>query len=145
MDSNGGAKWMTGAALASYRAFVDGFVTAQERNVEFALGLLSGSVGMLAGQAEANRSATLAMMELAEGSLKVYSGLLHAPISGRGNPRDERAGRELPIEDYDRLGVEEIGHRLGELGVREVEQLRAHERLHKIRSTRLERLVRALV
>jgi hypothetical protein len=142
MDSNRAVASIAGATLASSRAFVDGLVATQERNVEFALGLFSGSFGMLAGQAEANRSATLAMMELAEGSFKVYSNLFYPPVSGGGYPR---AGRELPIEDYDRLGVEEIGHRLGNLGVREVERLRAHERLHKNRPTMLERLDRVLV
>jgi hypothetical protein len=65
----------------------------------------------------------------------------------RGARAKDRAGRSqdrgLPIDDYDRLTVDEVRRRLRTLGPAEIRRVRSYERRHKNRSTLLEALDRA--
>ena len=63
-------------------------------------------------------------------------------VTKRDDPRDDE---RLPIEDYDRLGVEEISRRLGPLDAAEVGRLRRYERRHEKRAALMERFDRSLV
>jgi hypothetical protein len=49
------------------------------------------------------------------------------------------------VEDFDRLGVEELGGKLEGLCARDVERLKDHERRTRNRRAVMERLDRALV
>jgi hypothetical protein len=51
----------------------------------------------------------------------------------------------LPVDDYNRLSVEDISRRLEKLGSGEITKLKAYEERHKNRSSLLERFDRALV
>ena len=51
----------------------------------------------------------------------------------------------MPVEDYDRLSIEEISRRLKKLSSDEIMKLKAYEEGHKNRASLLERFDRALV
>ncbi len=125
-------------------------VAVQEQNVRFTLGVLGNSVGMLAGQAgatwallEQTRARQQAIHALAGESVKAYAGLLYGQAPEGVAPRPDAPG--LPIDDYDRLDVEELGRKLEGLRIRDVERLKAHERRTRNRHAMMERLDRALV
>lgn len=59
--------------------------------------------------------------------------------------RAQAGGGGLPIENYDRLTVEEITDRLSELDAGEVEELKAYEKSNKNRATLVERFDRSLI
>jgi hypothetical protein len=52
--------------------------------------------------------------------------------------------RNLPIEDYDRLTVDEIEKKLDSLGKREIRRIRDYEEKHRNRKTLMEVLERRL-
>ncbi len=150
MGFNGanGSDKVVEATWAPYRAFVEGTVAAQEPYMRLAAGLL-------ASQAEVGRFAARVLVEQAEQQREAYRLLVkessraykvspRVPASGgRGSPASRET--ELPIEGYDRLGVEEVDRQLVGLNAREVVQLRSYERRHKNRLAMLERLDRSLV
>ena len=114
-------------ALKSYLAVLDGVTAIQKQNMLLALGWIEDSFIMFEKQAEINLRLLGIMTEQAR-------------------RQQETTDRDvLPIEDYDRLSVEEICPRLEQLDAREVEDLRAYEQRHKNRGLLLERLDRALV
>lgn len=134
---------MAGTALGSYQAAVSGVMAAQESYVRFAWGWI-----------EQSQKQQEAFQALAEESFRFYTGLFYTAVpsppsvSPDVSPDVSRNGGEepeLPIEDYDRLTVEEVVGNLGELNAVEVKQVKAHERQHKNRATLIERLDRSLV
>ena len=60
---------------------------------------------------------------------------------------DDRAGRSpdrgLPLDDYDKLTVDQVKRRLDDLAPRELRRIESYERKHKNRSTLTEALDRA--
>lgn len=161
---NGGMELLAGATRESWRAVADAAVVQQERAARLTLGWIDESIGMLKGQAETNARLTRTLTEqsekqaealhtLARETTGALTDLVFAPISGEkpgaaeGDTRQakERAnGRHLPIEDYDRLSVEEVSRRLEELDAREKEELKTYERTHKNRPALIERFERSL-
>jgi len=131
---------MIEATWASYRPFLAGLAAVQEPNMKLA----RYSTGIFLREAERQREAMQAMIE---GSFRVYTSLLYAPVS---SPSNDGAGTEdgdpdLPIEDYDRLSVGEISGELGELSVGEVEELKEYETENQNRHAVMERFDRSLV
>jgi hypothetical protein len=131
---------MIEATWASYRPFLAGLAAVQEQNMKLA----RYSTGIFLREAERQREAMQAMIE---GSFRVYTSLLYAPVS---SPSNDGAGTEdgdpdLPIEDYDRLSVGEISGELGELSVGEVEELKEYETENQNRHAVMERFDRSLV
>ena len=72
-------------------------------------------------------------------------GLPHdrAPEGEASPPGGRDSG--LPVDDFDRIGVEELDRELEGLCARDVERLKAHERRAGNRRAVMERLDRALV
>jgi hypothetical protein len=131
---------MIEAAWTSYRPFLAGFAAVQEQNMKLA----RYSTGIFLREAERQREAMQAMIE---GSFRVYTSLLYAPVT---SPSNDGAGTEdgdpdLPIEDYDRLSVGEISGELGELSAGEVEELKEYETENQNRHAMMERFDRSLV
>ncbi|HET7480438.1 MAG TPA: hypothetical protein VFJ72_13080 [Rubrobacteraceae bacterium] len=158
MVHNGGGNGASGvlaeAVQNSYEAFVDGVAAAQARNMNFALGWIGSSTEMLKAQAEINLRVMEAVAEqsrrqrevsrtLVEESVRTFVDFAYGPLPGTAEP--EAGGDEnLPIDDFDRLTVEEIGSRLRGLDAREVEEIKTYEKRHKNRAMLMERLERAL-
>jgi hypothetical protein len=131
---------MIEATWASYRPFLAGLAAVQEQNMKLA----RYSTGIFLREMERQREAMQAMIE---GSFRVYTSLLYAPVS---SPSNDGAGTEdgdpdLPIEDYDRLSVGEISGELGELSAGEVEELKEYETENQNRHAVMERFDRSLV
>lgn len=159
MVHNGGASGVTGvstdAVHKSYETFVDAVAAAQARSMKFALGWIGSSVEMCKTQAEINLRVLEAVAEqlrkqqevsrtLVSESVKTFVDLPYPPLPHTAEPEMDGNG-SLPIEDFDRLSVEEISLRLRELDAREVEEIKTYEKQHKNRAVMLERLDRALV
>lgn len=66
------------------------------------------------------------------------------PERGSGPNRKSANGRGLPVEDYDRLNVDEVSRRLAGLDAREIEELKTYEKHHKNRTSLIERFDRSL-
>lgn len=143
------------------RTFLEEVRELQDRNVEFVLGTIDGSAEIVKLQADLGaRMAKTFVRQTAEQqrTFNVLAGmpagicaeLLRAPapvgVAGRRSSAGNGAGdaSDLPIEDYDRLSVEEVGQRLAELDASELEDLMDYERRHKNRTSMLERFERAL-
>lgn len=161
---NGGTELLAGATRESWRAVADAAVRQQEQAARFALGWIDESIGMLKEQAEMNTRLTRTLAEqsekqaealhiLARETTGALTDLLFAPILGKepgavegdSQPAKERTnGQHLPIEDYDRLSVEEVSRRLEELDAKEKEELKTYERAHKNRPALIERFERSL-
>jgi hypothetical protein len=131
-----------------YRALTKAAIAVQEQNVRVTmdmLGMLTGRPGATRAFLEHSREQQEALWALAEGSYKTCLGLPYD-----GTPEGEASstgGRDsgLPVEDFDRLGVEELGRKLEGLCARDVERLKDHERRTGNRRAVMERLDRALV
>jgi hypothetical protein len=131
---------MIEVAWTSYRPFLAGLAAVQEQNMKLA----RYSTGIFLREAERQREAMQAMIE---GSFRVYTSLLYAPVT---SPSNDGAGTEdgdpdLPIEDHDRLYVGEISGELGELSAGEVEELKEYETENQNRHAMMERFDRSLV
>ena len=131
---------MIEATWASYRPFLAGLAAVQEQNMKLA----RYSTGMFLRGTERQREA---MQETIEGSFRVYTSLLYAPVS---SPSNDGTGAkdgdpDLPIEDYDRLSVGEISGELGELSAGEVEELKEYKKKNQNRYAVVERFDRSLV
>lgn len=134
-----------------YRTFAQTAVGIQRQNTKLVLGVFEGSVMMLAGQArmtqvflERSRTQQEAFRTSVEGPFRAYASLVY----GAAPVKASKAGEVLeglPVDDYDRLSVEELGRRLEGLCVRDVERLKAHERRTRKRRHVMERLDRSLV
>ncbi len=63
------------------------------------------------------------------GSFRVYTSFRYTPVStpSNGGAGPRYGDPDLPIEDYDRLSVEEISGEEGELSAGEVEELKEYE------------------
>jgi hypothetical protein len=131
---NGSAERLAEATLGSWEAVVDAAARQQERAARFALGWIEKSIGMLKEQAEANVRLMKTLTEQSEKqaealriltseSTEVLTELLFSPLpSSRQEvevaqeaPRSKDAredGGRSPVEDYDRLSIEEISRRL---------------------------------
>lgn len=100
---------------------------------------------------EQTRKQQEAVQGLADESVRLYSDLFYAPLrslAGAPAPRNGNGGGhadDLPIKDYDSLSVEEVGGRLGDCGIRDVEKLKNYERRHRNRRNYMELLDRSLV
>ncbi|HEX2728440.1 MAG TPA: hypothetical protein VHM16_01725 [Rubrobacteraceae bacterium] len=148
---------MTETAHKTYEAFLDAVAAGQAQNVKLALGWIGGSVEMLKTQAEINLRVLEAVTEqsrrqqevsrtLVSESVKTFVDLSYLPHAAEPVAEPETEGNgSLPIEDFDRLSVEEIIRRLRELDAREVEEIKTYEKRHKNRAVILERLDRTLV
>ena len=148
-------------SVGSYKTLMDTTVALQERNVWFALGIIDGSLGELRQQAESNQTTSRGLPEgrqsalqtLVGGPVNTYMGLLFAPFHHvPEGPRyigpegfDGGANSSLPIDNYDKLTLEDVSEKLGDLSGQEVRAVRSYERRHKNRGELLERLDRALV
>ncbi|QIN83951.1 hypothetical protein GBA63_15825 [Rubrobacter tropicus] len=131
-----------------YRTLVEAAIKVQERNVRVTVDMLD----MLTGQAGATRAFLEHLREqqeafwaLAEGSFKTCLGLPHDGAPEGEAPSTGHRDSGLPVEDFDRLGVEELGRKLEGLCARDVERLKDHERRTGNRRAVMERLDRALV
>lgn len=136
------------ARRAPYRTLVEAAIAVQEQNVRVTmdmLGMLTGQAGATRAFVEHSREQQEAFWALAEGSFKTCLGLPYdrAPEGETFPARDRDPG--LPMEDFDRLGVEELGRKLEGLCARDVERLKDHERRTRNRRAVMERLDRALV
>jgi hypothetical protein len=120
------AENLAGARREYYRTFAGSVLAVQEQNMRFAVGMFGNTVGMLA-------------------AFNTHASLLYGHRPEEVAPRAGDRASRLPVDDYDRLGVEELGHRLEGLCVRDVEQLKAHEKRTRNRHSMMERLDRALV
>lgn len=58
--------------------------------------------------------------------------------------KGESPDRNLPIERYDQLTVDEVSNRLGRLSKTEIQKVRTYENKHRGRKTLLDELDRAL-
>ncbi len=131
-----------------YRTLVEAAIAVQEQNMRVTMDMLD----MLTGQAGATRAFLEHLREqqetfwaLAGGSFKTCLGLPHDQASeSEASPAGGR-GSGLPVDDFDRLGVEELGRKLEGLCARDVERLKDHERRTGNRRAVMERLDRALV
>lgn len=131
-----------------YRKVIEAATAVQEQNVRIAMdtfGMLAGQAGASRALLEHSRARQEALLSLAEGSFEAYSGLFYGHV-----PKEEAAPAggdvsEVPIDGYDRLGVEELGPRLEGLCVGDVERLKDYERHTRNRHAVMERLDRALV
>lgn len=162
---NGSAERLAEATLGSWEAVTDAAARQQEQLARLALGWTEESIEMLKGQAEANLRLAETLREqyekqaealeiLTRESTGAWVDLLFAPVSGSGKAtgasegsarREAREdGRRLPVEDYDRLSIEEIRRRLEGLTAEEVRELKTYERAHKNRDSLMERFDRAL-
>lgn len=139
------------ANYAPYRTCAETAVGIQERNTKLALGIFECYVTMLAGQGRAarvfleeSRTRREASRATVERSFRAYAGPAYGPA-----PVETSAGGEvlqrLPADDYERLGVEELGRRLKGLRVRDGERLKTHERRTRNRRRVMERLDHSLV
>lgn len=163
---NGSVERLAEATLGSWEAVADAVARQQEWAARFALGWTEESIGMLKGQAEANLRLAETLREQSEKqaealqilmreSTVAWVDLLFASVLGSGEAagasegsarREAREdGRRLPVEDYDRLSVEEISRRLEGLTADEVRELKTYERAHKKRASLLEQFDSALV
>ena len=141
-----------GARRDPYGALVEAAIAVQERNVRVTmdmLGILTGQPGAARAFLEHSREQQEAFWALAEGSFKTCLGLpLEHPHDrtpeGEASPA---GGREsgLPVDDFDRIGLEELDRELEGLCARDVERLKDHERRAGNRRAVMERLDRALV
>jgi hypothetical protein len=128
-----------------YRNLVKAAIAVGEQNVRVAmdvLGMMTGQTGAARAFVEHSREQQEAFWDLAEGSFKACVGRPPYPETA------SRAGgrvQELPVDDFDRLGVEELGRKLEGLCARDVERLKDHERRTRNRPAVMERLDRALV
>ena len=131
-----------------YRTLVEAAIAVQEQNVRVTmdmLGMLTGQSGATHAFLEHSREQQEAFWALAEGSFKTCLGLPHDRASdGESSPPGGRDSG-LPVDDFDRLGVEELGRKLEGLCARDVERLKDHERRTRNRHAVMERLDRALV
>lgn len=128
-EANSAAEKPARALLESYQAVVSATVAIQELHMKLAWGLL-----------EHSRKQQEAFLTLAGESIRAYTSPLPSPRS------EVRSGDgELPVEDYDRLSVEEVNRRLKELDAGEVEELKAYEKSNKNRPDLVERFDRSLV
>lgn len=127
----------------SYQAVIDGVAAVQKKSMMLALGMVEDTFSVFERQAEIN----LRMMEMLVEQASRQGEVSRALVKGGmfDLPRTDVGERCLPIEDYDRLSVEEIGPRLEQLDARGVEELKDYEMRHKNRRPLLERLDRALV
>lgn len=129
-----------------YRALVEAAIAVQEQNVRVTmdmLGMLTGQPGATRAFLEHSREQQEAFRALAEGSFKTCLGL---PQDGAPEAEASATGSPgLPVEDFDRLGVEELDRKLEGLCARDVERLKDHERRAGNRRAVMERLDRALV
>ena len=152
--------------LGAWQAVADAAARQQEQASRLALGWTERSMEMLRGQAEAHHRLvkTLtaqsekqaeALWALTRESTEVWMDLLFAPLpssrqemevtEGTFRPKEGREdGRRVPIENYDRLSIEEISRRLENLRSDEITELKAYEEQHKNRASLLERFNRAL-
>lgn len=131
-----------------YRTLVEAAVAVQEQNVKVTmdvLGMLAGQPGATRAFLEHSREQQEAFWALAEGSFKVCVGLPHDQVPEEETSPAVGRSPELPVDDYDRLGVEELGRKLEGLCARDVERLKDHERRTRNRRAVMERLDRALV
>ena len=157
--TNGETRAMTEAAHKTYETFLDAIAAAQAQNMKLAFGWIGSSVEMFKTQAEINLRVLEAVTEqsrrqqevsrtLVSESVKTFVDLSYPPLPHAAEPvaEPETDGNgSLPIEDFDRLSVEEIIRRLRGLDAREVEEIKTYEKRHKSREVILERLDRALV
>lgn len=131
-----------------YRTLVEAAIAVQEQNVRVTmdmLGMLTGQAGATRAFVEHSREQQEAFWALAEGSFKACLGLPYDGVpEGETSPTGGRDPK-LPVEDFDRLGVEELGRKLEGLCARDVERLKDHERRTGNRRAVMERLDRALV
>ncbi|HKH12057.1 MAG TPA: hypothetical protein VKA73_13030 [Rubrobacter sp.] len=128
-----------------YRTLVEAAIAVQEQNVRVTMdvfGMLTGQAGATRAFLKHSREQQEASWALAEASSTAYVGLPHYQAPEEASPA---GGSELPVDDYDRLGVEELGRKLEGLCVRDVERLKDHERRTRNRRAVMERLDRALV
>lgn len=157
-----------------WRTVTDAANRVQRRNTEFAQSFFENTIETFRTQAEVNRSIMdtffkqvarqqEALQALGRESFEAYTAFLGSLFSYptfrsmQSTRREftrrgvEHTGRTtpgnpaLPIEDYDRLSVEQIVSRLGALNSSQIEQLRAYEKRHKNRQSLLERLDHSLV
>ncbi len=131
-----------------YRTLVEATIAVQERNVRVTmdmLGMLTGQAGATRAFLEHSREQQEAFWALAEGSFKTCLGLPHDGASdGETSPAGGRDSG-LPVDDFDHVGVEELGSKLEGLCARDVKRLKDHERRTGNRRAVMERLDRALV
>lgn len=125
----------SGVILESQRALMNGAASIQEQNMKLALGLIEQS------QKQSEVFQTLALR-----SMGTYISPFYAPtFNSRVKLETNGNGRNLPVESYDQLSVEEVSRRLKELDADEVEELKAYEKSNKNRVTFIERFDRSLV
>lgn len=138
------AERLTEAALESWRTATEHAARQQRHAAAMVLDWAESSMALLRAQAAANCMLIDACTEMIR--LPFSDGAQEWHANG-GTRRDERAtnGQGPPLEDYDRLSVEEICARLPDLDYQAVESIRAYEMAHKNRRTLLERLDRSLV
>lgn len=131
-----------------YRTLVEAAIAVQEQNVKVTmdmLGMLTGQPGATRAFLEHSREQQEAFWALAEGSFKTCLGLPQdGALEGEASSTGARDSG-LPVEDFDRLGVEELDRKLEGLCARDVERLKDHERRTSNRRAVMERLDRALV
>lgn len=163
---NGRAERLVEVTLGSWEAVADATARQQECATRLALGWIGESIEMLMGQVEANlrlaetlteqyKKQAEALQILTRESTEAWVNLLFAPVSDSGKAtgasegparREAREdGRRLPVEDYDRLSIEEIIRRLEKLSSDEIVELKAYEKEHKNRASLLEPFDCALV
>lgn len=131
-----------------YRTLVEAAIAVQEQNVRVTmdmLGMLTGQAGATRAFVEHSREQQEAFWALAERSFRSCLGLPYDRAPERET--SPAGGRDpgLPVEDFDGLGVEELGRKLKGLCARDVERLKDHERRTRNRRAVMERLDRALV
>jgi hypothetical protein len=138
-----------GARRDPYGALVEATIAVQGRNVRVTmdmLGMLTGQPGATRAFLEHSREQQEAFWALAEGSFKTcFLGLPPGRTAeGEASPA---GGRDtgLPVDGFDRIGVEELDRELRGLCARDVERLKDHERRAGNRRAVMERLDRALV
>lgn len=153
---------MMEVAQESFRVVMDGAAATQQQNVSLIRSWMDTPAetperasSAFEEQMEINYRTTRALAEqlgrqqeamraLMLESSKVYMGLLPVSPRSRGAGGQSHSG-DLPIDNYDGLGVEEIAGRLGDLNGSEIERLRMYEKQHRNRDQVLERLDLSLV
>jgi hypothetical protein len=123
---------LPGTPLESYRTVISASIAIQELYMKRALGWI-----------EQSQKQQEAFLMLTGESIRAYTSLLGVDVL-RDEVHSGNGESELPIEDYDRLSVEEVSREVKELDAGEVEELKAYEKNNKNRFTLVERFDRSL-
>lgn len=159
-STNEAAEQLIEATWDTYKTLVGHALSLQQRNERFVRQMVDDSIEELRRQAEANRSMTRELLELAEDQreafreaveasvLDAYARFLFSPFTPLSYYRERTRSGEpgsvaesvtsggngsLPLEGYDDLSVSQVARRSEGLSRHEIRTIHAYEQRHKNR------------